>query len=134
MENKVWNVIPTVSVNNLEFGIERSNVREILGKPKRIFKKTDNSVNTTDAYSDYHVYYTTDDKLEAIEFIGDNISISMNSHLIYPGTLNEARNLLPDLDEYFGFYISKAGSIGLCVEEDRVTSVLAGCKDYYKTI
>lgn len=133
MNKNIWEIIPTVSINGLEFGTDRAKVREILGKPKMTFKKTSTSVNTTDAYADYHVYYSADDKLEAIEFFGKNKTIiNINSRQIYPGTLINARETLPDLKECYGSYISKDSAIGFDIDENEIDSILIGCKDYYQ--
>ena len=131
MNSMCWTLLPTLSVNGMEFGTERSIVRKILGKPTRVFKKTSASDNTTDVYADYHVYYSADDKLDALEFFGNEISLSIDSQVLFPGTLSEAKNILPDLAECCGSYISKSASIGIGVEGDSIVSVLVGCKDYY---
>jgi len=131
MSNTGWNVIPNVSVNGLDFGIERTAVRKVLGKPKKVFRKTSSSENTTDAYADFHVYYSPEDQLEAIELFGSNISLSINSQPVYPGTLSSARKILPDLEDCYGSYISKEASIGISAEEGSIVSILVGRKNYY---
>ena len=70
-------------------------------------------------------------KLEAIEFFGKEISLSINSQLVFPGTLSAANKILPDLMECFGTYISKSASVGICAEDDNIVSILVGRKDYY---
>lgn len=129
--NDNWSIIPTVSINGIEFGTDRSIVRKILGKPERTFRKSPTSDNTSDAYSNYHVYYSADNKLKAIEFFGSEISLSINSHTIFPGNLSTARVLLTDLQDSNGSYISKSASIGIYAEEDSIISILIGCKNYY---
>ncbi len=64
----------TKSVNGIAFGTSRSVVRNAFGSDYTEFKKTPLSQNTTDAYPSFHVYYTPDDRLEAIEFF-DNAEI-----------------------------------------------------------
>lgn len=113
----------------MEFGTDRSVVRKLLGKPKRVFRKTSDSVSTTDAYSDFQVYYSAEDKLAAIELFGDEISLSIDSRTLYPGTLSEAKKVFPDLEECYGSYLSRSASIGIGAEEDAIVSILAGCKD-----
>ena len=134
MSNTEWNIIPNNSVNGLEFGTKRSAVRETFGQPKRVFRKSSNSVNTTDDYSVFHVFYSVNDQLEAIEFFGKDICLYINSRQVFPGTLNTIRKTLPDLEEYFDSYISKAASIGICTEGQTIDSILVGCKDYYKQV
>ena len=134
MSNIEWIVIPNKSVNGLEFGIERPIVRKTIGKPKRVFSKTSTSANTTDDYSDFHVYYSADDKLEAIEFFGRNIKLLINTRQVFPGTLSTIKEILPDLEECCGSYISKADSIGVGIEEENIDSLLVGCKNYYRRV
>ena len=132
MDRKHWNLVPGISVGELEFGRDRAMIRQILGSPTNTFRKTASVLNTTDAYPSFHVYYSADDKLEAIEFFGKDIILSIDNQQIYPGTLNVTRKILQDLEEDYGTYISRANSIGVCIEEGSITSILVGCKDYYK--
>lgn len=127
-----WNAVLNVSVDGIEFGTDRSVVRKILGKPKRVFSKTSDSVNTTDAYADFHAYYSADDKLEAIEVFAGNISLSINGKPVFPGTLSAVKEILPDLDGSCDSYVSKAGSVGICTEDDMIESILVGRKNYYR--
>ena len=127
-----WNVIPTVSVGGIEFGTDRKIVRKILGKPDDSFRKTPSSVNTTDIYSSFHVYYSAEDKLVAVEFFGKDIYLAIDKQVIFPGKLNVAYEILPDLVNSFGSYISEKYSVGICIEGDTIVSVLVGCKNYYK--
>ncbi len=129
--SNIWVVEPNESVNGIRFGTDRKTVREILGRPERIFRKTPDSANTTDAYLPFHVYYSADDRFEAIELFDKKINLSVNSRLIYPGTLDEIRTVLPDLEGEYGSYISKGKSVGIYVEDGEIVSVLVGRKDYY---
>ena len=131
MSNNEWHVIPNTSVNGLTFGMDRLTVRKILGVLNDVFRKSNDSANTTDDYSDFHVYYSSENQLEAIELFSRNISLFINSQLVFPGKLSDAQKILPDLEECFGSYISKVASIGICAEEGNILSILIGCKDYY---
>lgn len=106
-------------------------VRRELGEPLRTIRKAAKTVEITDVYPSFHVYYSADNTLEAIEFFGDDISLSLDSQILFPGTLSEAKKVLPDLEESYGSYISRSTSIGIGVEGDTIVSVLVGCKDYY---
>ncbi len=132
MDNSNWNVLPNVSVNGIAFGTDRSSVRKLLGKPKRVIKKTPDAANTTDVYEDFHVYYSAEDKFEAIELFGGSIIVNINSQPLFPGTLSAAYKMLPDLVEYFGIYMSKSASVGICSEGDTIDSILIGRKNYYE--
>ena len=127
-----WELIPNDSVNGMKFGMERSEIRKLLGKPEKVFRKTSAAVNTTDAYADFHVYYSAEDRMEAIEFFNGNINLYIKLQRLLPGTLNEARSLFPDLTGSDEFYTSKASSVAICLEADKIVSVLVGRKDYYK--
>lgn len=124
---------PNHRINGLEFGREHSVIRDALGDPIRIIKDYD-SESIIEVYPTYHVYYAKDNKFEAIEFFGNNVHLSINSQLFYPGTLNDAREILPDLEEKYGTYLSKKYSVGFSVEEDKIISVLVGREGYYNQL
>ena len=132
MSNTDWSVIPNISINGMLFGTDRNAIRKCLGKPKSVFKKTPDALNTTDAYAHFHVFYSADDKLEAIEVFGNEISLSIDSQMIFPGTLSAARKILPDIEGDYGFFESKSASVGISAEEDMIVSILVGGKGYYK--
>ncbi len=69
--------------------------------------------------------------MEAIEFFDKNLTVDIESRQIFPGELAKAKQLLPDLKEDFGSYISKKSSVGLCIDDGVISSVLVGCKGYY---
>lgn len=48
-------VVPTVSVNEVEFGMDRKQVRLLLGKAKE-FRKSQYAENTTDDFGFCHVF------------------------------------------------------------------------------
>lgn len=56
-----------VSVGKINFGDSRDNVRKEFGDYKE-FKKSRFSKNTTDGFNGFHVYYTQDNKVQAVEF------------------------------------------------------------------
>ena len=65
------------SVNGVAFGADRECIRKCLGGKYKEFKKNLFSKNTSDAFSDCVVYYTPDNKVDAIEFAqGAEVSIS----------------------------------------------------------
>ena len=131
MDRKHWELIPSSSIGGLDFGRSCILVRKELGEPIRTIKKTANAIGVTDVYPSFHVYYAKGNTLEAIEFFGNDVSLSIDSQILFPGTLSEAKKVLPDLEESYGSYISKSTSIGIGVEGDTIVSVLVGCKDYY---
>ena len=121
---------PNHRINGLEFGRDRALIREELGEPTKTFQEYD-SKSTVDVYPSIHVYYSTENKLEAVEFFGKDICLSINSQTIFPGTLSIARKIMPDIEECYGTFVSKASSVGISVEGDSIVSILVGCKNYY---
>ena len=128
------NIVPNVSINGIEFGADRADVYTALGKPKKTFKKSSDSMNTTDAYSFCHVYYTSDNKLQAIEFFEGDVEIYINNVLVFPGTIDAIKKVSPDMCGKFGSYISKESSIGVCQENGMITSFLVARKGYYASV
>ncbi|MGB3125364.1 MAG: hypothetical protein WBB95_16235 [Pseudomonas sp.] len=58
------------SVGPLRFGLPRERAHALLGEAFETFKKTAESVNTTDAYDieGLHLYYDENDRIEGVEF------------------------------------------------------------------
>ena len=66
MINK-FEIFPFVGVGCIEFDSTRDDNRKKLGKYTE-FRKSRFSKNTTDNYGDFHIYYSVDNKVDAIEF------------------------------------------------------------------
>lgn len=63
-------------VNELFFGMARDSVRK-LGGAYREYKKTPFSQNTTDDFGEFQVFYSPDDRCEAVEiFSGSRIMLA----------------------------------------------------------
>ena len=54
---KKWIIVPNKKVGDIEFGMKRKTVREVIGEEYKEFKKNIFSKNTTDDYGEFHVYY-----------------------------------------------------------------------------
>ena len=102
-----------------------------MGEPIRSFQEYE-SKGIIDVYPSVHVYYSEDDKLEAVELFGNNTSLSIDSIPVFPGKLSDARRILPDLKECYGSFVSKTNSVGIGADGDTIVSILAGCRNYYK--
>ena len=63
-----WQLLPYDGLGELKFSQTRENIRSILGRACRLFKKTPQS-NLSDVYDKYglHLYYDSHDMLEFIE-------------------------------------------------------------------
>lgn len=126
-------VVPNVSVNGVQFGCSRVQAREVFGDSFRVFKKTPLSQNTTDDYKEFHVFYTVDDKFEAIEFFG-SVKVVLGRSTIFPGKVRKLQKLFPDLVDDGDGFTSVAFSVGVTVDEDdssKIDSILFGCENYF---
>jgi hypothetical protein len=90
-------IVPLKKVGDIEFGMDRSKVREILGEYKE-FRKNKFSRNTTDDFKICHVYYDINNKCEAVE-IFEKVTLKINNTIIYPAAYKEVCNFLKELDE-----------------------------------
>ena len=62
---------PYERVGNIKFGSERETVRKDNGNFKE-FRKSRFSKNSTDDFSSFHVFYSEDDRVEAVEFFRES--------------------------------------------------------------
>ena len=125
-----WIAIPMKKVNDIEFGMERSEVRKKFAVPAREFKKSKYSKRTTDDFGSCHVYYDGNDKCEAVE-IFDEVAVYVDDKKIFPVTVEEVKKIIPDLVEEEDSYISEKLSIGIYAPDDKMESILIGCEGYY---
>lgn len=123
------------SVNNVSFGSDRTLVRKRFGKAFKEFKKSPFSENTTDAYECCHLYYSKDNRFEAIEIFNPG-QVIVDGKVIFPGTVNDIHKVFSDLKEDCGCFLDLANSVGVTVSDDNntVEAILFGCKDYYTDV
>lgn len=132
MSTTTWKLIPTKQIGEICFGVDKKAVRKVLGKDCRPFRKTIFAKSTTDAYADYHVYYTKEDTLEAIE-IFSGVEVLLNGKTLFPGTIEQAKKMIADLEYESGSYISKKYSVGFYVpnDEGNIEAILVARTAYY---
>lgn len=123
------NVIPTVSVNDVTFGMEREKVRSFFGDAVE-FYKFDDDENTTDDFGFCHVFYDSDNKCEAIEIFNE-AEVYVNDKLFFPNDFGVAKEIVNDLEEDDEGMISYSTSIGIYAPDGEMESVLFGKKGYY---
>lgn len=126
-----FQAIPLKSVGQICFGMTRGEVRKIFSIEAKEFKKTKFSRNTSDDFGFCHVFYNLNNECEAIE-IFDEIQISINDNIIFPGDIDNAKKVINDFEEDFGSYISKTNSIGIYAPTGKIESILLGNENYYK--
>ena len=138
-----WELKPLKSIGPIEFGADREEVRKILESDFQEYKKTASSLNTTDTYDGYHVFYTQENKCKAVEIFGD-MQVILQGVEVFPAEFATAVRLIPDLMRYEdeddpeypndGEYLSRKWSVGLGVDEGKVDSLLVGCDGYYSEV
>jgi hypothetical protein len=118
------------SVGKIRFGMNRNDVHVLLKKDPKEFKKTKSSKNTTDDYGAFHIYYTADDKVEAVEFF-DETTLTLNGKTIFPISENEIKSILPDANKKGNSYIDKEKSIAIEFDGSKAKSILVGSAGYF---
>lgn len=123
-------VTPLEGFNNIRFGTNRDDVRNTLNLEFREFRKTKYSKNTTDDYGVFHLYYDMKNKLEAIEIVGE-IDVDIMGGKVFPGNINQLKNLITDLRQDGNYYESNIFSIGVVANDNEIESILFGKVGYY---
>ncbi|MDO4755141.1 MAG: hypothetical protein Q4A54_02280 [Parabacteroides sp.] len=127
----VWIIVPTKSVNGIKFGTERKVVREKIAMDYTEFKKNKFSVNTSDNYGSFHIFFDEQDRFEAIELFKEEVVVIKDTK-VFPCSVSDIGLMADDFVEDAGNYISKNKSIGLTVANGMVEAALFGYFDYYE--
>lgn len=122
-------------IDDIQFGINRKELWDKVGKPIKSFRKTIFDKVDTDDYKYFHIFYDNDYNFEAIE-IFENIDINFNGYKLsknYSEVLDYFKGIYDDIEEDGYGFISKKGSVGAYIENDdnRIDSILFGCQGYY---
>lgn len=125
-----YNVNLLVGFDNVKFGMNRLEVRKLLGEPVREFKKSKFSKVTTDDYSEYHIFYDKDNKFEAVEFF-EGAEIKVDDKIIFPISLNILKEMHYNLISDGDGFISTKFSIGVYAPNKNPESILFAKRDYY---
>ena len=126
---KKWIIVPNKKIGDIEFGMKRKIVREVIGEEYKEFKKNIFSKNTTDDYGEFHVYYNGSE-CESVEiFEGEVVYKGFN---IMKLNLQKIKELFEDLKEDGeNYYLSQKYSIGITMDGNKIDAILLGEKDYY---
>ncbi len=126
-----WELKPLESIGKIAFGMNRDQVHQLFGEGCREFRKSKFSKNTTDDYGRFHVFYTADDKVEAVE-IFEGIEVAYGGTVVFPAALDKAEAILGSMAEDCGSYIQAEKSVGIYAPEKKAEAILAGKKGYYQ--
>ena len=127
-ERKTITVVPQEDVGDVSFGMTRDEVRSIFGDYTE-FNKTRMSKSTTDDFGFCQVFYN-DNKCEAVELF-DTADVIVDGTHIFSSDISEVKSLFPDLTEDGEGLISKDSSVGICISDGKIKSILFGRKGYY---
>ncbi len=125
-----WEFKPTKSVGNISFGMSRDDVHKVIGNDFKEFKKSRFSKNSTDDYGKFHVFYTQDNYVEAVEFF-EEIEIYMDENKLFPADIPIIEDIIGTMEEESGSYIQKRKSVGVYAPDGKVESILLGAKGYF---
>ena len=125
-----WILKPLKSVGIIRFGMSRDDVHQALDKDYTEFTKNRFSENTSDNYDSFHVYYTRDNKVEAVEFFEGN-EIVLDGTIIFPIKADTIDKVLLDIEREGNSYTHVEKSIGYEVNDDVAESILVGEAGYY---
>ena len=125
---------PLKGIDDIKFGMLRADLRGKLGVFKE-FLKSQFSKTTVDDFGFCHVYYNENNQVDAIE-VFNGTAMKIGSEIILPSTSKNAYRIIKALDkdvEVDGeYYTSIKLSIGITCENNNVSAILLGKKDYYK--
>lgn len=125
-----WEIKPLISVGPIKFGMSRKDLHDLFEEKCKEFKKTKYSKNTTDDYGKFHVYYTPDDLVDAVE-IFEGIELTMNGNVIFPIKVSEIEKKITGIEKDENSYTHIEKSIGIEAGADAIDSILIGAKGYY---
>jgi hypothetical protein len=126
--------LPYSGDGHIKLDLAREEARKILGTFKE-FKKTKFSKNTTDDFSFCHVFYSEQNKIDAVEFF-DTTEFLFKSKNLFSLTFSELKtflksNSLDFMEDDSGF---KSDGIGLSVyspDKEKIESILIYKRGYY---
>lgn len=124
----------TKTVNGVPFGASRAQIREMFGTDFKEMKKTPTSRNTMDAYKFCEVFYTPDNKFEAVEFFVEEAELIVDSEKVptdyaqFVEWLN-ARDL--QNEENDDGIISKKCGVGVYAPDKKIETILFSTAQYF---
>lgn len=89
------------------------------------------SETLTDDYGYCHVYYNKNNECEAVE-IFDSVEVFVNDKQIFPISIEQAKNIIPDFEQDEDGLINYNLSIGIYAPDDKMDSIIFGEKGYYE--
>lgn len=125
---------PYEKVGNIKFGSERETVRKDNGNFKE-FRKSRFSKNSTDDFSSFHVFYSEDDRVEAVEFFRES-NLYFHDIQLFSQSYSDLKARLNALDSNItedesGIIYKTLGFSVYSPDGEQVESILVFEKGYY---
>lgn len=125
-----WELKPLESIGCIRFGMDRKEVHDLFEYKCTEFKKSKFSKNTSDDYKTFHVFYTADDKVDAVE-VFEGVEILLESKLIFPIKTKDIESVITGIEKDGQSYTHVAKSIGIEAGGDDAESILVGSRGYF---
>lgn len=125
-------ISPYEGFNQISFGDSREIVRNKLGNYTE-FKKSKFSKNTTDDFGFCHVFYTPDNKVNAIEFF-PGAEVSFNNKSLFSLSYSDAKAFLSDSsieENDCGAKFPKYGISIFAPELSKIETILIYSRNYW---
>lgn len=122
---------PYERAGNIKFGSERETVRKDNENFKE-FRKSRFSKNSTDDFSSFHVFYSEDDRVEAVEFFRES-NLYFHDIQLFSQSYGDLKARLNTLDSNItedGIYKTLGFSV-YSPDGEQVESILVFGKGYY---
>ena len=125
---------PYEKVGNIKFGSERETVRKDNGNFKE-FRKSCFSKNSTDDFSSFHVFYSEDDRVEAVEFFRES-NLYFHDIQLFSQSYGDLKTRFNALDSNItedesGIIYKTLGFSVYSPDGEQVESILVFGKGYY---
>lgn len=125
---------PYERAGNIKFGSERETVRKDNGNFKE-FRKSRFSKNSTDDFSSFHVFYSEDDRVEAVEFFRES-NLYFHDIQLFSQSYSDLKARLNALDSNItedesGIIYKTLGFSVYSPDGEQVESILVFGKGYY---
>ena len=125
---------PYERVGNIKFGSERETVRKDNGNFKE-FRKSRFSKNSTDDFASFHVFYSEDDRVEAVEFFRES-NLYFHDIQLFSQSYGDLKTRLNALDSNItedesGIIYKTLGFSVYSPDGEQVESILVFEKGYY---
>lgn len=128
---KTFTITPFSNVGDIKFDSNREVVRKQLGKFVE-FRKTRFSRNTTDDFGGFHVFYSVDNTVDAVELFPIETIVIFGGQNLFTLNRNELVEIFSDtkLKEEDGYLSFESFGVEISMEDNIVTSILVHKRNY----